>query len=108
MTETRTFTVAGSFYYDHAFRDLPAGTVVREAGKRVVVELDAAGYDSLLNDATYYAEHMTDPSNVDEHTLSLSRSAVRVVNALKAAPWPESAGAEDAWDREQLAKHPRV
>ena len=99
MSTTRRYTLAASFYYDHVARELPAGTIVKEAGNRVTVDLDMAGYDSLRNDARYYVDYMTADAGFEYR--DIVASAKRVLAALDKNPWPEAAGAEDAWDRAQ-------
>lgn len=45
-----------NFYWDHVARGLPAGTVLREKRKLVVVELDDDEAREILDDAKHYAE----------------------------------------------------
>ena len=90
---TVTLELPARFYDDHADRDLPAGTLLKRLHKRVIVELDAAAYGELLNDADHYSDnqHFADP-----HLFGLTRSAAATAARLRAieTPWtPEEASA---------------
>jgi len=87
-----TFRLAGQFVDDHWARGLPEAPgalsrLERRAGSVAVVELDAVGYDELLDDARYYVAEMRD-AGFDG--AGLIRSAERVVAALEKAGRPSS------------------
>jgi hypothetical protein len=79
------YRVPGAFYEDHAARDLPAGTLLRHAGRQAVVQLDAESYAELLSDAQHYATQDWDsPSEMR----GLVASAKATVKALRKAGAP--------------------
>jgi len=45
-----------AFYDDHVSRGLPSGQEVERNARRVTVELDAASYQDLLDDAQFYID----------------------------------------------------
>lgn len=54
----KTYRLPPAFYWDHTYRDLPAGRVVRETKAHVYVELDGETWDELRSDAIHYAYAM--------------------------------------------------
>lgn len=115
MAAAKVYRVAAAFFHDHQSRDLFVGRVVRTMARTIDVELDAEGYEALRADAVYYAEEMMNEDNVTADTVTVARSAERVVKALDKAgpPAPLSSAeaerraqeraARDAADRERHA-----
>lgn len=50
-----TFRLPPRFYEDHVARDLPAGELVRETSKAVIVRLSEEERSELRDDAHHYA-----------------------------------------------------
>ena len=88
MNPIKTYRLAPLFVWDHWSRDFPespAAVSMRlvETKRSVTVDLNAEGYDELLADARYYAEHMVAAGFDDAHGRSICRSAAAVVRALE-------------------------
>lgn len=66
------------FYFDHVSRELPAGRVLRETKRDVLVELTLREYDELLSDAQHYAQGW----QFGPELFGLSRSAAATVKRL--------------------------
>jgi hypothetical protein len=75
-----TYKLPPAFYWDHVYRDLPAGTVERETRRNVFVSLSVEEYDELVSDARHYAYEMG-PAGFEE--LGLISSARATVKALQ-------------------------
>lgn len=76
----QTYKLPPAFYFDHVRRDLPGGTIVKQANSYVVVELTDDECSELLSDAKFYAE-----AGVQEfgfECAGLVRSAKATVKAL--------------------------
>lgn len=69
------------FYWDHVYRDLPGGTIVRETKTYVMVTLNTEEASEILSDANYYS----DGDQFDSDMRSIVNSAQATVRALERA-----------------------
>jgi len=68
------------FYWDHVYRDLPAGVVVSETKRYVRVELTRDEYDDLLSDAKHYAYSMGVGGFDDRGLIASARATVKALD----------------------------
>lgn len=54
-TMTSTFDIPPAFYWDHVYRDLPGGIVIKETKRYVRVQLTDEERSEILSDARHYA-----------------------------------------------------
>lgn len=69
------------FYWDHVYRDLPGGVVIRETKTYVLVRLSTEEASEILSDASYYS----DGDQFESDMRSVVNSAQATVRALKKA-----------------------
>ena len=74
---TRSLQVAlpPAFYDDHVSRGLPSGQEVERNARRVTVELDAASYQDLLDDAQF---------NIDMGVAEFGRELLGLIASARA------------------------
>ena len=76
------------FYEDHVGRDLPAGTIVRELAKHLVVQLDHEAFAELLDDAVFYGEPETQRDMGPEYAGLCSSARATAAALLRVdTPW---------------------
>lgn len=85
---TKTYRLPPAFYWDHVSRELPAGRVVKELARSVVVELDEEAFDDLLSDAEFYADSRNGIEGVEY--LGLRASAKATAKTLRADPFSDA------------------
>lgn len=96
---TITVDLPVRFYEDHVDRDLPAGTLIKQAVKFTRVELDREAYDDLLSDAEYYAD--SEGFDMREGLMrGLVASARATIKKLRAVEPPAPATSTPAVDAE--------
>lgn len=72
-----------AFYWDHRFRDLPSGEVVKETSRYVLVNLTPDELAEIESDASYYA---TEGKYMGRHLqgiVSSARATLRRIKNLK-------------------------
>jgi hypothetical protein len=77
----KTYDVPSRFYFDHKYRDLPSGRIIKELARTVRVELNQEEYDELLDDAKHYAETFSG-FDVEPYLRGLAASARATVRSL--------------------------
>lgn len=70
------------FWQDHFDRELPAGTLIRRAGTRVLVEATEAELTEIREDAEFYADPWGPDFGGEEYGRRLKASAKRTVSAI--------------------------
>lgn len=81
--DTKSYKLPPTFYWDHVTRELPAGTLIRETARQVIVELTEAEYDEILSDAEFYLDSRYGPQ-IDP---GLRASARATAKRLRAEPF---------------------
>lgn len=69
-----------TFWHDHADRELPAGVLIKERGRRVQVNCTRAELDEIRSDAAYYSDKSGGPDW--EEGGPIRRSAAATVRAI--------------------------
>ena len=80
---TVLLTIPKRFYDNHVWRDLPAGTVIKETARKYTVEVTREELDELLSDARYYSDGAgwSDPQDMRPICAS-ARATVKAIEAV--------------------------
>lgn len=86
-----TYRLPPAFYFDHVYRDLPAGELEHETRRNVFVSLDANEYAELLSDARHYAYSMGTAGFDGVGLIASARATVKALET-QGPPTPREVG----------------